>query len=449
MRYYSAMTRKEWGTLIATILGSGVVFLDGTVVNLALPALSRDFGATFADLQWIVDGYMLSLSALILISGSLGDIFGRKYMYIIGLIAFGIASLFCGFAPNIFTLIVLRVVQGVAAAIIVPEGLAIINTNFPSEKRSMAIGRWAAWSGITTIIGPLVGGYLIQSASWRWIFFINVPIVAACLWLAILYVKESRDERPRSVDYFGGLLTVGYLSVITYGLIEGPTRHWDMLSVSSILLGVLLFAGFVALEARKSDPMVNLRLFASRNFSGANIMTFTMYGALAGFFFLLIVFLQQSAGYTSIQAGLATIPATVLLLLFSGRMGMYMEKYGPRIFMTLGPIISGLGILTLVNLPHASNYIFNVFPGVFLFGVGLTIFVAPLTATVMKSVPERDSGIASGINNAVSRAAGLIVVALLGLFGASNAYVFGTLLCAGLAIFAGIASFFFIRNKTT
>jgi EmrB/QacA subfamily drug resistance transporter len=443
------MTKQQWGTLIATILGSGVVFLDSTVVNLALPALSREFGATFADLQWIADGYMLSLSALIIISGSLGDIFGRKRMYIMGLIGFCVTSALCGFSPNVLSLIILRILQGIAAALIVPEGLAIINTNFPQEGRSVAIGRWAAWSGVSTIIGPLVGGYLIQAFSWRWIFFINIPITLACLWLAAVNVEESKDERPRTVDYLGGTLTALYLALITFGLIEGPTRHWDILSVASILLGIILFAAFIFAEARAFDPMVNLRLFASRNFSGANIMTFAMYGALAGFFFALVIFLQQSAGYSSIQAGLAAIPATILLLLFSGRMGTYTEKYGPRIFMTLGPIISGIGILTLINVPHASNYIFNILPGILLFGIGLTIFVTPLTATVMSSVSHQDSGIASGINNAVSRAAGLIVVALLGLFGAENAYVFGTLLCAGLAIFAGIAAFIFIRNKTT
>jgi len=443
------MTKREWGTLIATILGSGVVFLDSTVINLALPALSKEFGATFADLQWVVDGYMLSLSALILMSGSFGDIFGRKKMYVIGLVTFGVTSLLCGFATNITMLIIMRIAQGIAAALIVPEGLALINTNFPSEKRSVAIGRWAAWSGISTIIGPLVGGYLIQSFTWRWIFFINVPIAAACLWLAVLYIQESRDDRPRAVDYLGGFLTVGYLALITYGLIEGPRRQWDMFAIASVLAGVLLFAVFLAVEARKSDPMVRLKLFASRNFSGANIMTFAMYGALSGFFFLLIIFLQESAGYTSIQAGLSAIPATILLLLFSGRMGTYTEKYGPRIFMTLGPIVAGLGILTLINLPHASNYIFNVLPGILLFGIGLTLFVTPLTATVMSSVSHQESGIASGINNAVSRAAGLIVVALLGVFGAGNAYLFGILLCAGLSIFAGVSSFFFIRNKTT
>lgn len=440
------MNRQQFWTLIAMILGSGIVFLDSTVVNIALPALSRDLGARFADLQWIVDSYLLSLSALILIAGSLGDILGRKRIYLIGLAGFGITSALCGIAWSIPILILMRILQGICAALLVPGGLAIINTNFPAGLRSVAIGRWAAWSGVSTIIGPFVGGYLIDTFSWRWIFFINIPLVAFCFALAYLYAQESRDERPRSIDYAGSVLAAVFLACITYGLIEGPASSWAMVPLSATLLGIVFFIAFIIIESRRHDPLVNLRLFAIRNFLGANLATFAMYGALSGFFFALVVYLQTIAGYSSMLAGLSLIPATLLLLAFSGRMGTYVERFGPRIFMTLGPILAGLGILMLMHLSPHLNYFTQVLPGVLLFGVGLTFTVTPLTVTVMNSVSQGDSGIASGINNAVSRVAGLIVIALLGILGASDVYPFAIALCGVLAIAAGCMSWLVIRN---
>jgi EmrB/QacA subfamily drug resistance transporter len=441
------MNRRHFLVLLTTIVGSGVVLLDGSVVNLALPALSKELHANFADLQWIADGYLLSLSALILLGGSLGDIFGRKKVYLIGLIGFGVSSALCGVAQSSESLIALRVVQGIFGALLVPGGLAIINTNFTAKKRGIAIGQWAAWSGIATAIGPFLGGFLIDNFSWRMIFFLNIPLVVICLLLALPSVKESRDEHPRKVDFLGASLAVVALAGITYGLIEGPGSHWAWHTITALIVGVIFLALFIAAEYRQRDPMMNLRLFASRNFSGANITTFAMYGGLSGFFFALIIHLQVVVGYTSMAAGLSTIPVTILLLLFSGRMGRLTAKYGPRIFMTLGPIIAGIGMLSLLGLEAGANYWFAVLPGVSLFGIGLVLTVAPLTVTVMSSVSDAQSGIASGVNNAISRAAGLIVIALLGVFGANNSYQFTLILCSILAFIAGIGSYLLIRNQ--
>ncbi|HSW81445.1 MAG TPA: MFS transporter [Candidatus Saccharimonas sp.] len=439
------MTKRQRFTLLATIIGSGVVLLDGSVVNLALPALHRDMGASFSDLQWVIDGYLLSLSALILLGGSLGDIFGRKKMYIFGLIGFGLVSMACGFATTPVMLILLRIVQGVFGALVVPGGLAIINTNFAPDQRGKAIGQWAGWSGIAAAIGPLAGGYLIDTFSWHWIFFLNVPLIIICAWLAIIGARESLPERARHIDFTGAGLAAAFLACFTYALIEGPGRHWDMPTIGLLAAGIILLAIFVAVEWRKRDPMVNLKLFASRNFTGANIMTFAIYGAMSGFFFALVIYLQTVLHYSSTLAGVTLVPVTVMLLIFSGRLGGLTQKFGPRIFMTVGPIIMALGMLLLVPLGPNANYIWNVLVPIIVFAAGLCLMVAPLTITVMSAVSDEHSGIASGINNAVSRAAGLIIIALLGLFGASN-YVASVVLCVCLAAGAGVVSFLIIRN---
>ena len=439
------MTRRQFLTLLATIIGSGIVILDGTVVNIALPAIADDLGASFSDLQWVIDGYLLSLSSLILLGGSLGDIYGRKKIYIIGLIGFGITSVLCGLAPSSTTLIAARVFQGVFGALLVPGALAIINTNFRSDQRGQAIGRWAAWSGITTAIGPPLGGYLVDTASWRWIFFINVPLIFACLYLAIPYIEESKNEERRTLDYVGAFLAMFSLTGIIFGLIEGPARNWNFVTIAPLAAGIGLFAFFLIFEWRKRDPMLNLRLFSSANFASANISTFAMYGALSGFFFALVIYLQTELGYSGTAAGVSLLPVTFLLLALSGKVGKLTGKYGPRFFMTTGPIVSGIGMLYLLNLAKDSSYVLGLLPGVVLFGLGLALTVAPLTITVMASVQKEDSGIASGINNAVARVAGLIVIALLGIFGAGQSFTFAVILSSALAFSAGALSYLLVR----
>lgn len=435
--------------MLATIIGSGIVFLDSTVVTLALPNIAHNLHASFSDLQWVVDGYLLTLSALILLGGSLGDILGRKKTYMAGLVGFGIFSLLCGLAPSSAWLIIFRMLQGVFGALLVPGGLAIINTNFPKEERGKAIGQWSAWSAVTVAIGPLVGGYLIDTASWRWIFFINVPLILVCLGLAQAGVVESKDEDPRRIDFPGAALAALSLAGITYGLIQGPVDRWQAGSLIPLVAGFILAFVFVWYEARDKDPMLPLGLFKSRNFSGSNIMTFAMYGALGGFFFVLLVYLQSKMGYSSIKAGVSLLPVTLLLLLLSSRTGALSIKIGPKYFMSAGPIIAGLAILSLVDLKPGDSYVFFLLPRVILFGIGLSLMVAPLTTTVMTSVKESSSGIASAVNNAVSRVAGLIVVALLGILGTAHFYKFGILLCGILAVSAGILSWFAIVNPSS
>ncbi len=438
---------KKTLALVATIIGSGVVFLDSTIVNLALPKISSNLHAHFSDLQWIADGYLLSLSSLILLGGSLGDIFGRKKMYLLGLAGFGTASLLCGISPNVDFLIGFRLLQGIFGALLVPGGLAIINTNFPREERGAAIGTWSAWSGILAAIGPLAGGYIIDATSWRWIFFVNVPLIIACGWLAIKGVEESKDQRVRRVDIKGAALCALALAGITFGLIEGPVDKWGSRPIISLALGFIIAGIFLWYERRNRDPMIHLSLFKSRNFSGSNIMTFAMYGALAGFMFSLVIYMQTKLGYSAIKAGVSLLPISILLLLFSRRVGGLSSKYGPRFFMTAGPLIAAAGMLLLIGYKAGDSYLWFLLPRVLLFSIGLTLLVAPLTTTVMTSVEESSSGIASGVNNAVSRIAGLVVIALLGLFGTQHIFRFSMVLCGLFAASAGIISYLTIQNK--
>lgn len=439
-------TRAQWAALAAVIISSSVAFLDGSVVNLALPALARELHAGFSEQQWVVDGYLLSMSALLLLGGTLGDIFGRKRIYIIGLIGFGLTSLICALMPTAGALVAARVVQGVFGAMLVPGALAIITTNFRPEQRGLAFGRWTAWSSAATAVGPPLGGWLIDAASWRLIFLINLPLIAASLWLGWSSISESRDTHPRRLDLTGGLLAMAALAGITYGLIEGPPQHWPAPTVGALVIGLMLAIAFLFAERRVKDPMLSLDLFRSANFTATNAVTLAMYGALGGLFFGLVIYLQSAVGYSSLQAGLATIPVTICLLLFSSRVGEWSGRIGPRIFMTAGPILSGLGMLWLWPLHAGSPYVTAIFPGILLFGLGLALTVAPLTTTVMASVDERHSGIASAVNNAVARVAGLLVVATLGLFGTAHAYQFTIGLCSSLAIIAGLIAWFTIKN---
>lgn len=440
------MTSKKRRALLAVIIGSGVVFLDGSVVNLALPKIALALHAGFSGQQWVIDGYLLTLSALILLGGSLGDILGRKKVYIWGAVGLGVSSLLCALVPTIELLVAARLVQGVFGALMVPGALAIINTNFSTDERGKAIGQWtAATSGIIAA-GPLIGGTILDTTSWRGIFLINLPLLAATLWLGWSTIQESRDQEGRRVDAKGALLAMLTLGGVTYGLIEGPAARWNLSTTLPLAVGALSFLLFVWVERRQRDPMLPLRLFQSRNFSAANVATLAMYGGLGGFFFILTIYLQTVLHYSSLAAGLSALPVTICMILLSGRFGALSGRIGPRWLMAAGPVLAGLGILTLLPLREGSTYALNILPGIALFGLGLSATVAPLTTTVLASVRKTDSGIASAVNNAVSRVSGLVVVALLGLFGAAQAYQFAVWLCGGLAITAGVLAALLVRN---
>lgn len=441
------MTRRQLLVLLTTILGTAVVFLDGTIVNLALPKIATSMQAGFSALQWIVDGYLLTLSALILLGGSLGDIFGRKKTYLIGLIGFGFASLGCALAPNVTVLIGLRAVQGIFGALVTPGALSIINTNFPKHLRGQAIGRWTGFGSVAMIAGPLIGGLILGIASWRWVFLINLPLIVVCIAVAMPSVTETRDARPRHIDALGAVIAAAALCGLTYGLIQGPVSHWRPDTTAAISSGLVLIVAFVMFERRSHDPMVKLSLFKVRNFWGANLMTFAMYGALSGFTFTLVIYLQTRLHYSSLQAGFSLLPVSILMILFAGRAGKLAAQAGPRLFMTAGPLLAAAGMASLFNLRTGSSYAGHVLPAAILFGAGLVLTVAPLTTTVMSSVDDASSGIASGINNAISRVAGLLVVAVLGLFGSAHVFQFAIVLSASLAALAGMASFVVIRGR--
>ena len=440
------MTKRQRLALIAVILSSSVVFLDGSIVNLALPKIAHDLGAGFSSLQWVAEGYLLSLSALILLGGTLGDIRGRKRIYMVGLAGFGVTSLLCAVMPSIQTLIAARILQGVFGALLIPGALAIIETNFPAHERGPAFGHWTAWTSAAMAVGPLLGGYLIDTFSWRWIFFINIPLLIASFMLARRGIKESHDPAPRRLDLAGAWLGAMALVGVTYGLIEGPVQHWGWLSSASLGLGVVLAVVFVMVERRVSDPMLSLELFRSQNFDAANLTTFALYGALGGFFFALTIYLQTTVGFSSLEAGLSTLPVTLFLVFLSSRFGAIAGRVGARRFMTAGPILVGLGIFWLWPLHHGAVYWRDILPGICLFGLGMSMTVAPLTTTVMAAVGHAHSGIASAVNNAVARVSGLLIIALLGLLGTAYVYQFTVVLCGVLAIVAGLTSYALLRE---
>jgi EmrB/QacA subfamily drug resistance transporter len=403
-------------TLVAAILGSSIVFLDGTVVNVALPAIREDLDTGLAAQQWIVEAYLLTLGALLLVGGSLGDLRGRRRVFVAGLIGFGVTSALCAVAPSAELLVAARAVQGVAGALLVPSSLALITATFPGDERGGAIGSWTAWTGMAFVIGPLGGGALIEFASWRWIFAINVPLVLATLWLVRAGVQESMDEESsRRIDYLGALLASLGLAGPVFALIEQPVYGWDdPLVFVPLIAGLALLAAFVWYEDRTDHPMLPLRLFRARNFAVGNAATLTIYGGLGAATFFVVIFLQQVAGYGAVVAGLALLPVTILMWLLSRRFGALSDRIGPRLLMGLGPIVAGIGLIWMGRLGAEVTYATDLLPGVLLFGLGLTATVAPLTNTVLGAVPQHNAGVASGINNQVARVASLLAIAAVG-----------------------------------
>jgi len=446
--------------LTATVLGSGVAFLDGTVVNVALPAIGRDLGADLAGLQWTITGYALTLAALILLGGSLGDRYGRRRVYLIGVVWFGIASLACALAPNIATLVGARLLQGIGGALMTPGSLAIIQASFAPADRAKAIGTWSGLAGVTTIIGPFVGGWLVDEFSWRWIFLINVPLCAAVVWITLRAVPESRDPsaagRP---DTPGAVLGALGLAGLTYALIAAGDRADVVIVAATGLLGVVSLLAFVLVERRRRHPMLPPGIFASKQFTAANLVTLAVYAALSGASLFIAVQLQVGGGWTALQAGAALVPTTIVLLLLSTSAGALATRIGPRLPMTVGPIVCAVGTALLaISIDRNPSYVVDVLPGVLVFSLGLVLIVAPLTATVLAAVDDRHAGAASGVNNAVARTAGLLAIAVLplavGLSGDDYAdpvaitagFRTAMLICAGLLAAGGAIAAIGIRR---
>ncbi|MGZ4382224.1 MAG: MFS transporter [Gaiellaceae bacterium] len=415
------MTRTQRITLCAAILGSAVATVDGTIVNVALPAIEKDLGGGLPAQQWVSNAYLLTLGSLILIGGSLGDIYGQRRIFAIGVTAFGVLSLACAVAPTIQVLIAARALQGAAGALLTPSSLAIIVAAFSEHERGAAIGSWTAWGGIASIIGPLAGGVIIDQTSWRWIFAINVPLVAATLALIFAGVPKGHHATGRRVDFVGAALCAVGLGGVVFALIEQPRYGWSSPVIWVPLAGGLVaFASFLVYESRTPQPMLKLDLFRRRNFSVANAETLAMYGGLSILFFFLVIFLQQVAGYTALQAGLATVPVTLVMFALSRRFGALADRHGSRFFMGAGPLIASVGILLFLRTGMHTSYVRDLLPALLVFSLGLSMTVAPLTATVLADADPTDAGIASAINNAIARVAGLIGISAIGVVVAST-----------------------------
>ena len=454
-----------WGTpaarwiLLATVLGSGMAFLDTTVVNVALPAIGLALDARVAGLQWILNGYTLALASLILVGGSLGDRLGRKRVFLVGVGWFATASLLCGLAPSAGALVAARALQGIGGALLTPGSLAILQASFAPGDRARAVGAWSGLSGIAAAIGPFAGGWLVDIGSWRLIFLINVPLAAA-IAVAARHVPESRDSAAvRGIDVAGAMLTAVGLGGVTWALIEAGEHGASPAALGAGAAGLAALAGFIAVERHGRHPMLPLDIFRSRQFTAANIVTFVVYASLGITFFLLVVHLQQVLGYSPVQAGLATLPITVLMLALSARAGLLADRIGPRLPMTAGPLMMAAGLALLSRVQPGTTYLGTILPAVAVLGLGLSVTVAPLTATVLAAAESRYAGVASGVNNAISRGAGLIAVAVIpGLAGLTgdayrNPAVFASgfrtamLMSAALAAAGGALAWLLIRNE--
>jgi EmrB/QacA subfamily drug resistance transporter len=440
--------------LAIAVLASFVAFLDGSVINVALPAIMRDLGGGLGTQQWVVDSYLITLGSLILLAGSLSDLFGRIVILRTGLIAFGIASLLCAVAPNAEILIIARGLQGVGGALLVPSSLALIISNFHGPEQAKAIGQWTGFTSVAFITGPLIGGLFVDLLSWRYVFAINViPIAVTLVLLGVLGRKDER-RKDVAIDIPGAILGVAGLGLPVFALIENGTYGWGSPIIwGTLTVGILALAAFIWRERITRQPMLPLELFRVRNFSAGNIATAFVYGAISIGGFLLVIFLQQVGGYTATFAGLATLPVTIISIVLSSTVGSLAGKHGPRLFMTIGPLIAGIGFLYYVFFTSAHPFYWTeVLPGVLLFGLGMTITVAPLTSAILGAIDERQAGIGSAVNNAVARVAGLITTAMIGLIiGAQldvGGFKRGMLVTAVLLFVGAIVSFIGIQNLT-
>ncbi|GAA0932129.1 MFS transporter [Pseudonocardia zijingensis] len=444
--------------LATTVLGSGLAMIDGTVVNVALERIGTELDAGFTGLQWTVNAYTLTLASLILLGGSLGDHFGRKRVFLIGVAWFALASLACGLAPDIGTLIAARALQGVGGALLTPGSLALISASFHGADRGAAIGAWSGLGGIAGAVGPFLGGWLVEW-SWRAVFLINLPLAALIIAIALRHVPESRDtESAPGLDVTGTVLAVAGLGALTYGLTGLGEGSAGSIPLVATVAGVLLLAGFVLVERRSPHPLVPPTLFRDRTFSAANVATVLIYGAMGAVFLMLVLQLQVVSGFTPLLAGAALLPVTAVMLVFSGRAGALSGRIGPRLPMTVGPLVGAVGLLLLLRVGASASWLLDVLPAMLVFGAGLALTVAPLTATVLDAAPDRYAGAASGVNNAVARAAGLLAVAVVpGIAGIAGddysdpvafdaGFRVAMVIGAGLLVVAAVASFALIRK---
>jgi EmrB/QacA subfamily drug resistance transporter len=445
--------------LLTTVLGSGLAMLDATVVNVAIRAVGEEFDASFAQLQWTLNAYTLTLASLILLGGSLGDRYGRRRVFVVGVAWFALASLLCGVAPNVETLIAARALQGVGGALLTPGSLAILSATFDPRDRAAAIGAWSGLGGVAGAIGPFLGGWLVEAVSWRAVFLVNLPLAAVVIAVALRHVPETRDaEAVRHLDIPGTVLAAAGLGALTYALVASGETGASSGTVGTGLAGVAALAAFVWVERRSPSPLVPLDLFRSRQFTAANAVTFLVYAALGVVFFLLVLHLQVVAGFSPLASGAALLPTTGMMLLLSARMGRLAQRIGPRWPMTIGPLIAATGLLLTLRIGPGASYWTDVVPAVVVFGLGLATLVAPLTATVLGAAPQRHAGVASGVNNAVARAAGLLAVAVLppaaGLTGTvyrqpdlfAHGFRIVIWICVGLLVTGAVIAFVSIRD---
>ncbi|MFF9058842.1 MFS transporter [Streptomyces sp. NPDC014882] len=451
-----ASSRGKW-ILFTTVLGSGMAMLDSTVVNIALPRIGRDLDADLAALQWTSNAYLVTLAGLILLGGSLGDRYGRRKVFVVGVVWFAVASLLCGLAPNAGVLIAARALQGVGGALLTPGSLALIQASFHRDDRGRAVGLWSGFGGIGAAVGPFLGGWLVDGPGWRWVFLLNVPLAALCVPVALRHVPESGDGTAHGrFDVLGAVLGAVALALVTYALIEAGEGS-AAVAVAAVA-GLAAAVAFVHVERHRPDPMLPPGIFASRQFTAVNLVTLCVYAALGGFFFLSAVQLQVVAGYSALGAGTALLPTTVLMLLLSARSGQLAERIGPRLPLTAGPLLAAAGMLLMLRVGPGASYPADVLPAVLVLGLGLVTLVAPLTATVLASVDVSRAGLASGVNNAAARAAGLFAVAALPLLTGMGAEAYRSadafddafgqamLWCAGALAVASLIAFTTVRR---